>query len=204
MSGDSGHIPFEILLDLVEERIAPGRRAAVQAHVKACAECEKDLAWLSRITTTMRADQLEDAPPHVIARAVRALGRAPAPRPGVLQRISAQLRFDSGATFAPAFGMRSGQPQGRQLLFAADDVEIDLHITPANNRWLVSGQMLGPCEGGSVELLSVDTRQSTPLNELCEFSLPPVDANEYTLLLRYAEVEVEVSPLLIGEGNGEG
>ncbi|MBA2453593.1 MAG: hypothetical protein H0V47_10505 [Chloroflexia bacterium] len=204
MSGESDHIPFEALLDLVEERASAGQVAAVQAHIETCPRCERDLAWASRITSIMRADSMEDAPPHVIARAVRALRPevVPEPAPGALRRLIARLQFDSGAGLTPAFGMRSGQPDARQMLFTTEEVEVDLRITPVRNLWVVSGQMLGPCEGGSVELVSCPKTHTAILNELCEFSLPPVEAGSYTLLLRYAGAEVEVSNLQIGEGRG--
>lgn len=204
MSGDNNHIPFEVLVDLVEERAPAERLAAAHAHIDTCPRCEQDLAWVSRITTMMRTDTMEDAPSHVIARAVRALRLVPAtqPAPGALRRLIARLQFDSGAGLTPAFGMRSGQPDGRQMLFTTEEVEVDLRITPAQNLWAISGQMLGPCEGGSAELVSSHTTQTTPLNDLCEFSLPPVEAGRYTLLLRYADAEVEVSDLEIGDGYG--
>ena len=202
MSGESDHIPFEVLLDLVEERVPAERVAAAQAHIDACPRCEQDLAWVSRITAIMRTDTMKDAPSHVIARAVRALRPAPAPGPGALRRLFARLQFDSGARLTPAFGMRSGQPDGRQMLFTTEEVEVDLRITPAQNLWVISGQMFGPCEGGSAELVSSRNAQTTTLNELCEFSLPPVEGGRYTLLLRYADAEVEVSDLQIGEGRG--
>lgn len=206
MSGENDHIAFEVLVDLVEERAPAERAAEARAHIQACSHCQQELAWASRVTTLMRSDELEDAPLHVVARAVRSLHAvptpAPQPAPGVLRRLVARLQFDSDVAFTPAFGMRSGQPEGRQMLFTTEEVEVDLRITPYQNQWVVTGQMLGPCEGGSVELVGDEAAETAALNDLCEFDLPAVEAGHYTLLLRYADAEVEVSDLQIGGDRG--
>jgi len=111
--------------------------------------------------------------------------------------VLATLTFDS-MQMTPAFGMRSGASSERQLLFAAGDNEVQLEVTQAGEAWAVSGQVLGPCAGGQVELRGPAAIAHTELNELCEFTLAPVPKGGYALTLRLSEVELEVPDLKLG------
>jgi len=58
--------------------------------------------------------------------------------------------------------------------------------------------VLGPCEGGEVELLGAGggTVARAALNELCEFTLlPPTPDGTYALRLRFDGTEVEIPEL---------
>jgi hypothetical protein len=115
----------------------------------------------------------------------------------VLQRIVAALQFDSAQTPVAA-GVRSGQPVARQMLFSAEPYDVDLRIAPRGDAWQVAGQVLGPCEGGRVLLQSDRDTVEAPLNELCEFALPPVPAGSYMLALRLADAEIAIDTLNVG------
>jgi anti-sigma factor RsiW len=202
----SSHVPFRRLADLVEGRLRPDEQAQVQRHVAGCPRCAAEVAWLESVLELMRGDASEDAPPPVITRAVRLFrpiarqapechrGQAvPEPR----RRVAAVMQFDS-ARLPLMAGVR-GEPMGpRQLLFSAEEYELDLRIAPAGEAWIVSGQVLGPAAAGQVELQSETESQQVPLSELSEFALPPVLAGSYALLLYLADVEVEVGKLEVG------
>jgi hypothetical protein len=58
--------------------------------------------------------------------------------------------------------------------------------------------VLGECVGGSVEIEGVGgdaARAEAALNELCEFSLPPVPEGSYNLLLRLPGADVQLPEL---------
>jgi hypothetical protein len=113
-------------------------------------------------------------------------------------RILAALHFDS-VGLAPAFGVRSGKPGARQLLFHAGVDEIDLRIEPAGQAWTVSGQVLGgSAANGRAILQGTAGISQTTLNELSEFTLPPVQAGSYKLVLSLANVDVEIEEIRIG------
>jgi hypothetical protein len=109
------------------------------------------------------------------------------------RQILAQLTFDSFTT-SPAFGVRSGPSVARQVLYAAGEIDLDLRLAPDDGRWLISGQILGDCAAGEVELTGCTEAEAVraPLDELCEFTLPPVPPGGYGLLVRFGDVEVEV------------
>ena len=193
------HIPFARLADLDEGRLGAEERAEAEAHLAACARCAGEADELRRVTGLMRADTSVDAPRDVLSgvlgmfRARRADAES---APGLLRRIVASLTFDS-SSLTPAFGVRSGQAApARQLLFGAGDFDVDLRLAEGEDGWTVSGQILGPCEGGGrAEMSGAGARVEAGLNDLCEFTLPPVPAGSYAVRLRVGDVEVEVPEL---------
>lgn len=198
----AGHIAFERLADVVEGRLSVEESAGERAHISACARCSARAEELGRITALMRADDSVDAPRDLVFEAVRlfrARSAAKAAEPGLLRRIVAALAFDSSAR-TPAFGVRSGREElARQLLFGAGDFDVDLRLVAGDDGWIVSGQVLGPCEGGRVEAFAAGAQErpaaGASLNELCEFRLPPVPEGVYALRLRLNETEIEIPEL---------
>ena len=194
------HIPYRQLSDYVAGDLPLVDRVDVDAHIAACSRCAAELAELERIIELMRNDLSEDAPPDVIKRALK-LFRARSQQntsSDFRQRVLAVLHFDS-IGLAPAFGVRSGKPGARQLLFSTNVNEIDLRIEPAGQAWLVSGQVLGgETASGTAVLQGATGVSETALNELNEFTLPPVEAGTYKLILNLTDVEVEIEEIRIG------
>jgi anti-sigma factor RsiW len=194
------HIPFERLADMAEGRLSADESREEREHLSACEQCSTRAAELGRVVSLMRADDTEDAPAHALASAVRMFRARPSAEraQSLVSRIVAALTFDSAA-LTPAFGIRSGQAApARQLLFSAGDFDVDLRLAQGGEGWTVSGQVLGPCEGGSVELTlggSEDSAQRATLNDSCEFTLPPVAEGVYALRLSFGETEVEIPDL---------
>lgn len=193
------HISFERLTDMVEGRLTADEARGERAHLQACTRCTEQASQLGRVTQLMRADASEDAPRDIVFNAVQMFRTRPVAvaAPGILRRIVAALTFDSAA-LAPAFGVRSGQSAtARQLLFSAGDLDVDLRLAPGVEGWTVSGQVLGACDGGEVELGKAGQSgvARTALNDLCEFALPPVPEGSYALHLRLGDMEVEIPEL---------
>ncbi len=194
------HTPFARLADLAEGRLSPEEAAEARAHLDACTSCAGQAAQLGHLAALMRADTTEDAPPALVSDVVRMFRarRVQAEEPGLLRRLVAALAFDS-SSLTPAFGVRSGQAApARQMLFSAGDLDLDLRLARGAEGWTVSGQVLGPCAGGEVELVGDDgsTAARASLNELCEFTLlPPTPDGTYALRLRFDQTEVEIPEL---------
>lgn len=206
VSAESFHPPFDRLADLVEEHLPPDDEPQLHAHLALCPYCANEVAWLERTIELMRTDESEDAPSHVIARAVHLLLLPGADDvPSRWRRVLATLRFDSGQ--APlALAVRGPQLRTRQLLYGAEECDLDLRITPVGDRWSVSGQLLGPDGSGRVELHGAGgvVQATTALSDLGEFVLPPVSSGGYTLRLRAGDLEVEVTSLDLGAGDEAG
>jgi anti-sigma factor RsiW len=185
---------------MAEGRLSPEEAADERAHLDACTRCAGQAAQLGHLAALMRADTSEDAPAGLVSgvvrmfRARRAGGTA---EPGLLRRLVAALTFDS-SSLTPAFGVRSGQAAAaRQLLYSAGDLDVDLRLARGGEGWTVSGQVLGPCGGGEVEMVGAEgsTATSAALNDLCEFTLPPVAEGDYIVRLRFEGTEVEIPGL---------
>jgi anti-sigma factor RsiW len=201
MKSSSKHLTFARLADLAEGRLTAEELAAARGHLGGCADCSRQAEELQRVTGLMRADTTEDAPRDVLFNAIRMFRSRPpvaAETPSLLRRLVASLSFDSGAR-TPAFGLRSGAAAAaRQLLFSAGDLDVDLRLAPSGEGWAVSGQVLGECAAGRVELFAEGDggpAASADLNDLCEFTLPTVPAGTYALRLTLGDAEIEVPGL---------
>jgi hypothetical protein len=195
------HIPFRQMSDYVSGDLPLLDRVDVDAHVAVCSRCAAELAELERLIGLMRDDLSEDAPPHVIKRALKLFRKRSEQKNAssdFRRRLLAVLHFDSDG-LAPAFGVRSGKPGATQLLFSTNVNEIDLRIEPAGEEWLISGQVLGgETTSGTAILRGAAGARETSLNELNEFTLPPVEAGTYKLILNLMDVEVEIEEIRIG------
>ena len=131
---------------------------------------------------------LEDAPESAIQRAIGVWQARPRARAsGGLRQLLATLRFDSLGLAATAAGLRSAGDDGvRQLLFSADDRDVDLRIMPLQDglHWRVSGQVLGPDDTGSAALRCAGFEAEAAWNELAEFGFDAVPAGACQLTLR--------------------
>jgi hypothetical protein len=75
---------------------------------------------------------------------------------------------------------------------------LDLRIRPQGPMWSISGQVFGTSGGEKIELNAATGTILSYLNDLSEFSLPPVPAGSYNLTLRMQELDVEIAGLEIG------
>jgi hypothetical protein len=192
------HLSFEKLVDLVEEHLTQAQQEHALAHIAMCARCAEEYRQLERLVDLMRTDSAEEPAPAVVEDVLRLFRPRQAEVPPTLaQRIRAVLQFDT-AQRPLALGLRSGQPAARQLLYSAGSFDLDLRLSPAGDLWLLSGQILGPEEGGNVSLHGPTGSQQIRLNELNEFELSPVASGRYTLQVRLPGAELEVPDLEIG------
>ncbi|HET6889630.1 MAG TPA: hypothetical protein VFH31_00895 [Pyrinomonadaceae bacterium] len=144
----------------------------------------------------MRSDNFEDAPSDVISNAVNLFRNHFRSRePSALRHLTAILSFDS-LNMSPAFGVRSGQAASRQLIYSAEENDIDLRLTFDNEMWVVTGQVLREdCGEGRVEIEGPGGVRSAALNETCEFVLPAVSPGNYMLRVSMPDVLIEIPQL---------
>ncbi len=155
--------------------------------------------------------ELPDAP-LALQRAATALWLAPPPRladvaQAALRLVSAVLRFDSWGTAAVAQGMRSLRSPTRHLLFSAEGRDVDLRIAPAAKGYALAGQILGPDEGGAVELTPLDagggSTRWVAIDALGEFRIDALAAGLYALTLKVGAEQIVLPPLQVGEPAGD-
>lgn len=188
----SSHISLGTLADVIENRATPATLQAVRTHVATCSECGETLQHLERLMMMMRSDAAADAPRDLLMSAIK-LFPPGAPRP--LRRIVATLIFDSRKAM-PVFGMRSVRSSSRQLLYSAQQTDLDLRITIQNDECIVAGQVIREgYVGGLVEISGPTGSAEASLNELCEFTLPALPTGNYSLKVRMSDVEIEIPEL---------
>ncbi|HEY0431528.1 MAG TPA: hypothetical protein VGC61_06905 [Pyrinomonadaceae bacterium] len=194
MTTSSKHIPFAELADLADEQASADKRR--HAHLSECSVCAQQLDRLGQVLELMRSDNSTDAPRDVLAYAMNIFSRPENSQPSLLRRLVAALSFDSSSNLAPAFGVRAGQATSRQLLYSAEENDIDIRITPEGETWIVAGQVLGEdCSGGRIEIEGAGELATAELNDLCEFTLPPLPAGSYAVRLRLGSADIEIPKL---------
>jgi hypothetical protein len=196
MNGSSSHISIETLADLVEDRLGAEAREAALAHIATCSACDKGVLEIRELMRMISSDRTEDAPGEILGAAIDIFSRQlQLTAPSSLRRIVAVLTFDSLKSI-PAFGMRSGQAVSRQLLYSAEESDLDLRITMQNDQCVVAGQVLRDgCIEGLVEISGASGSAETSLNELCEFIFPALPLGNYQLRVKMWDVEIEVPEL---------
>jgi hypothetical protein len=168
MNMTTEHIPIDQLVELATNRMTREDSLRTRVHLANCPQCTSSFTSIN--TGTSSSSEIErNAATHVVA----------------------VLSFDS-RQLSPAFGVRSGRSVARQLLFSIGENDLDLRVTPDDGEWVVSGQVLGQCNGGQVELRGHDITEHTSMNELCEFYLPRVPPGSYSLRVYISQLEIEV------------
>jgi hypothetical protein len=189
------HIALDILVELARGRLPVAEQPSLQQHLAGCVQCAMQLARIIRLIDVTGTDTMEKVPDHIVNRAKRLMRqrRATAQSAG-RRRITATLRFDSAhAAMVP--GRRSQQSGTRQLLFHTEQHTIDLRLKPIGVHWIIWGQLLGEAATGRVQLEGPTVVQRE-LNSLVEFTLPPVPAGSYSLILALADIEIDLGLII--------
>ena len=136
---------------------------------------------------------LPDAPAAWMQRAMAAFE----PRPTLLQRLQAVLRFDSWAQPAPALALRRGASPERHLIFTSPLGEVELRIVPDSAQFELGGQVLAVGATGWVTMADAAAAVGDPalrqtLTELGEFHLDAVPAGPVRLSLCLGDQLVEL------------
>lgn len=188
----STHITVETLANIADGRATAEAQAAAMAHISICSTCHDTLGALQQLILMTRSDSTIDAPRDVLTSVINIFSQE---KPSPLRRIVALLTFDS-RTAGPAFGLRSLPGASRQLLYSAEETDLDLRITMQNDECVLAGQVIGgSCAEGHVEISGVTGKSEATLNDVCEFTLPPVPAGNYSLIIRMDDREIEIPEL---------
>ena len=127
------------------------------------------------------------------------------------RHLVAVLAFDSWAQPMLAHGMRSVRAPTRHLLFSAEGRDVDLRVIPNAASYSIAGQVLGPDDAGSIELvaelgadLAVErahsgTALTAQLDALGEFRIDSVPPGRYVMTLRLAAGDIVLPAVNVGE-----
>lgn len=188
----SQHIAFAKLADVAEGRTTGEQRAVLEAHLGSCSKCSTELKKLQDVCELMKSDRSEDAPRDVLALA-RNIFKPGNLAPSLIRHIVAALTFDSSMNLTPAFGVRASASEARQLLYSAEERDVDIRIAALGDQWIVTGQLLGgDCSGAQIQAEGDSGSAQATLNDFCEFSLPPLPSGSYTLRLLLPDAQLEI------------
>lgn len=196
------HLKYAILLNYLEDHLSAEERGRVDAHLASpCWECARRLALLRTALHSLEKDQTVAPPEDILKRAADILrNRRDLPERKPWARVVAALRFDSRLQPVAA-GLR-GPARTRQMLFATEQVDIDLQIKPGRTDYDLLGQMLSarnPSEAAPAFVsLQNDTGtllRATETDPLGQFAFRQVPSGKYELIFDLEKQEVAITGL---------
>jgi hypothetical protein len=197
---------FERLIDHLDGRLEAAAADTVAAHLASdCEQCISDQSWYESVRRVTAGDDSIEPPPWVLKRAIKVFDGARRRR--LTRRLGdfiATLVFDSSK--GPAFaGARVTEAAAHQLLYRADDFNIDLLLTSLDQRGELRGQILREDEFQfestariGIELVGEDERvYSAETNGFGEFTIESIEAGLYDLRVDAGELTITVVGLAI-------
>jgi hypothetical protein len=189
---NSSHISLDTFVDIVEGRATSAALEGAVAHISSCSDCVDTLRQLQQVILTMKSDTSKDAPRDLLQSAINIF--SPEKRT-ILRHIIGILTFDSRVA-GPAYGIRSLRSASRQLLYSAQETDLDLRVTVQNDECIVAGQVIrADYVSGLVEISGDAGSATASLNEVCEFTLPAIPLGNYALKIKMPDVQIEIPEL---------
>ncbi len=199
------HLTYETLVNYLEERLSVEERSAVDAHLaSACEACGRHLALLRKVFESAKINHTTPPPASVLKRAVDIpLTNPRSPQPATWTRLIAALSFDSHLQLSSA--LTRGASRERQMLFSAENMDIDLKITPARGNHDLLGQVMGEQAGGNVTSAFVSLQsntgqilRATETDSLGQFAFREISSGVYDLIFDLETQEIAVHGLEVG------
>lgn len=187
------HIEFEKLLEKFEGLLAEDEAREAVAHLAECADCAAQAAKLERFFKYANEDY-EEAGQAVTARLLNIFQpkKLSAPRESIGKRLLAILTFDDWQT---ALNERFIFSDTRQLLYKAENYDIDLRLDFIGDKCRLSGQILPDCDGAEIEIIAENVRIKADLNENCEFVFPLISQGTYELQINLKDNFIDISEI---------
>ena len=186
------HIEFEELVRRAEGNLSD----FTDEHLADCAVCRTNLQRLQNFFEFAENNSTETVPQATTAHLLNVYQPPKrAKKEGFVTRLKGVLTFDD---WLPEFAVneRLAFSDTRQLLFRADDYEIDLRLNFAAGRCQINGQIFPDCAGAEVEISSENFADKVShkvlLNEYCEFVFPFVAEGIYDFKIILKDKEIEI------------
>lgn len=202
------HLNYEILASYIENNLDFVEREGVEKHLaQPCLQCGAKLARLRSVFEVAAADKTAAPPADVLTRAV-VLYKKPSSNPvQSILRVFAHLQFDSRLQMSSL--PTRGAARSRQMLFTAEQVDIDLQITPDNGEHSLMGQVLSSAEDAESSSAFVCLQQESGMlvrgvetDALGQFAFKEVPSGIYDLVFELGNQEVTIKSLEIVNDQG--
>lgn len=192
------HLTYETLLNYLEGRLSAEEQSEADAHLSGpCESCQRRRILLQTVLHSVAEDQTVPPPASVLKQAIDIpLTHPQNGQAGILTRLIAALTFDSHHQLSSA--LTRGAARERQMLFNAEQVDIDLQIKSADQGHDLIGQILGEEAPGNVPAfvsLQKNTGQllkATEADSKGQFAFRGVPTGMYDLVFDLENREVAV------------
>ena len=194
------HLKYETLLNYLENRLSVEERSEVDAHlVGPCQQCDRRLILLRAVLDSVTNDRTVAPPTAVLKQAVE-LRQGRYPQPKFWNRVVAVLSFDSHLQLSST-ATRGGNTRARQMLFTAEQVDIDLKIKPGREDHELLGQVLDIRQSTGflpafVSLQNNEGQQrATETDSLGQFAFHGITSGTYDLVFDLDDQEIAITGL---------
>lgn len=198
------HPTYQTLINYYENNLPEVEQVKVKKHLaQPCEQCGAKINHLRSVFSITATDRTIAPPAAVLQQAV-ALFQKRGPAPATpLQRILAALQFDSRMQLSPA--AFRGIARSRQLLYSAQDIDIDLQLTPEQGGQNLIGQIITPSQEWEshthafvcLEDQSSNLLYGTETDSQGQFSFRQIEPGNYNLVLATANQEIAILDLAI-------
>lgn len=144
------HLTYETLLNYLEGHLSAAQKDEADTHLNGpCESCQRRRLLLQNVLRAAAKDETSAPPASVLKQAVDIpLTHPKNTQTGLLTRLIAALTFDSHLQLSSA--LTRGAARERQMLFSADQVDIDLQIKPMREGHDLIGQVLTAGASGKI------------------------------------------------------
>jgi hypothetical protein len=195
------HPTYETLINYLENRLSEADRTKLEKHLgQPCQKCSVKISRLRSVLAITAEDRTIAPTPDVLNRAF-ALYQKQVSSPILPHlRILAALQFDSRLQLSPA--AFRGVTRARQLLFTAQQLDIDLQLTPEHGEYNLVGQILGPqqAEDQSLAFVSLQNKtgqllKGTETDSHGQFTFRQILPGSYDLIFDLGSQEIDILDL---------
>ncbi len=195
------HLTYETLLSYIENQLPGDERARTEEHLsQPCQQCNSKVAQMRLVLDAIAADTTVTPPPGVMQQAIAAYQERAASVHRPLLRVLAELLFDSRLQLSPMASR--GAAHTRQMLFATQQVDIDLNITPERSDHNLVGQILDreqtneyPAAFVSLQNETGTLLRSMETDSLGQFTFRQIPPGVYDLVIDLGSQEVAITGL---------
>jgi len=163
-----------------------------------CQQCKRQLALLRTVLDVVAKDRTI-APPTAVLKKTIELKQGRSPQPKFWNRVVAVLSFDSSLQLSTA--ATRGTARARQVLFTAEQVDIDLNLKLGRENHELFGQILDTRQSGESRPTFVclqnneGQQRATETDTLGQFAFHGITSGTYDLVFDLDDQEIAVTGL---------
>jgi len=195
------HPTYETLMNYLDNQLSDAERAQLELHLsQPCQKCSVKMNRLRSVLAVAASDRTIAPPADVLKQAIALYQKQIIPTILPHMRVLAALQFDSRLQFSPA--TFRGVTRTRQLLFATQQVDIDLQLTPEHGEQNLVGQILGPKQNKQLSLAFVSLQnkagkllKGTETDPYGQFAFRQILPGIYDLIFDVGSQEIAILDL---------